>query len=121
MSYSGLEALGRGSLAATEAGKVDVRPSRAPHGSGRLPTAVAAGKRMKSREDTVAGCDALAVSDLARAVLADTANGRRKFEQSAASWQQRAGLLQGMADGIARRSARGEAKRDRANPTGDAL
>jgi len=48
----------------------------------------------KPREDTIVGCEALAASDLARAALMDTENGRRKLQHSAASWQKRAELLQ---------------------------
>jgi hypothetical protein len=83
-------------------------------GPGAAPLPAIAAKRMKAREDTAAGCDDLAVSDLARAALADTANGRHKFERSAASWQQRAGLLQGIEDGLARRTAQSRAGQSRA-------
>lgn len=82
--------------------------------AGLLDPFAIATKRVKAREDTAAGCDGLATSDLARAALADTENGRRKFERSAASWQQRAGLLQGIESGLASRSDRSEARKARA-------
>lgn len=82
--------------------------------AGLLGPVAVANRRVKAREDTAAGCDGLATSDLERAALADTENGRRKFERSAASWQQRAGLLQGIEDGLAGRGDRSSARKARA-------
>jgi hypothetical protein len=44
----------------------------------------------REARDTVAGCRDLAIQDRLRAAAADTENGRRMFERSAASWESRA-------------------------------
>jgi hypothetical protein len=49
-------------------------------------------------EETVAGCRELAVADLARALLVDTANGRQRLETSAACWTSRAESIQDFQD-----------------------
>jgi hypothetical protein len=49
--------------------------------------------------DTVAGCRDAAASDLVQAAAMDTANGRLRFEHSAASWTARGDLLQRLDDG----------------------
>jgi hypothetical protein len=54
------------------------------------------GSTQKALQDTAAGCRELAAADLARAVLMDTANGRRRLETSANSWTTRAELIQRM-------------------------
>jgi hypothetical protein len=68
----------------------------------------------KRPEDTFAGCEALAASDLARAAMMDTANGSLKFRQSAASWQQRAELLQRLETSFKKRKALDKAEWERA-------
>ena len=45
------------------------------------------------RRDRIADCQARAADDRLRAEGMDTRNGRRKFEESAASWDRRAELL----------------------------
>ena len=67
--------------------------------------AAAGPKRVRAREDTGEGCDALADCDLARAAAADTENARLKFERSAASWRDRAEMLRDVEVGLARRAA----------------
>ena len=52
------------------------------------PTTAPSGPR-----DNAAECHSRASADRARAQSMDTANGRRKFEQSAASWDLRGALL----------------------------
>jgi len=71
-------------------------------------------KRVRSPEDTVAGCEALAASDLARAAATDTENGRLKLQHSAASWQKRADLLQRLQNSFNKREALDQAESDRA-------
>ena len=51
------------------------------------------GNTSKSARDTALGCCARAAADLERALLADTANGRLRFESSARSWSERGALL----------------------------
>ena len=46
-----------------------------------------------SPRDRVAECHMRAAADRLKAEGMDTSNGRRKFEESAASWDQRAALL----------------------------
>ena len=70
--------------------------------------------RRKSPEDTIAGCRALAASDLAKAEVMDTVNGRERMELSAASWGQRADLLQRLETSFAKRKALDAAEHDRA-------
>ena len=71
-------------------------------------------KRRRQPEDTVAGCEALAASDMARAAATDTENGRRKLQHSAESWQQRADLLQRLQNSFDKREALDQAESDRA-------
>jgi len=104
-------------------------PSVAPPHGGEAPFASEPGfqpaatvaKRVKPREDTGAGCDALAASDLARAAIADTENGRRKFERSAGNWQQRAELLREIETGLARRAAKNRAMNNGSKAPGAAI
>jgi hypothetical protein len=53
----------------------------------------------RSPRDTVAGCRDAAASDLLQAANMDTANGRLRFEHSAASWTARGDLLQRLDEG----------------------
>lgn len=87
-----------------------LRPS-APLGAG---TAGAAPRRTKRPEDTVAGCEARAASDLTSAAATGTVNGRLKLEHSAAVWRGRAAMLQRMATSFAKRKALDTAEKDRA-------
>ena len=48
----------------------------------------------KEARDTVAGCRGRAAEDRLQAASADTENGRRVFERSAASWEARADEIQ---------------------------
>lgn len=50
-------------------------------------------KLTKDSRDTAAGCHMRAAEDRVRADGMDTTNGRRKFEESAASWDARGELL----------------------------
>jgi hypothetical protein len=59
----------------------------------------------KAVHDTVEGCRGLALADLARAALMDTANGRRRLESSASSWNKRADFIQDLADNSEARQA----------------
>ena len=81
--------------------------NEAPPGSAMGPV-----KRVKRAEDTVAGCEALAASDLSRAAATDTSNGRLRFQHSAAAWQARADMLQRMATSFAKRKALDAAERE---------
>lgn len=73
-----------------------VRPAAsAAAGSG---TRAVAPERRASR-DTVAGCRESAESDLLQAAGMDTANGRLRFEHSAACWTARGDLLQRLDEG----------------------
>ncbi|MGZ8349909.1 MAG: hypothetical protein ACXWU2_07750 [Allosphingosinicella sp.] len=45
-------------------------------------------------EDTPQGCRGRAADDLARAALADSEQGRRRLERSAASWTERGAMLE---------------------------
>jgi hypothetical protein len=54
----------------------------------------------KDTRDTAAGCRDRAAADLAQALAASTANGRRMLESSAASWTSRAELLGRIEAGI---------------------
>ncbi len=54
----------------------------------------------KDSRDTATGCRDRATADLVQALAASTANGRRVLETSAASWNQRAELLQRIETGI---------------------
>lgn len=56
--------------------------------------------RSKDTRDTATGCRDRASADLAQALAASTANGRRVLETSAASWSSRAQLLQRIETGI---------------------
>ena len=80
--------------------------SRAPALGEAGPGALSVDRRPeRSPQDTGAGCDALAASDLARAALMDTENGRLKLQNSAESWQQRAELLHRLEAGEKTRKA----------------
>ena len=63
-------------------------------------------------EETVAGCRDLATADLARAILMDTANGRKRLEASAASWSRRAESIQDFEDASEARLAIAKAEWD---------
>ena len=90
-----------------------MRAPLAPEINEAPPGAAAAGvKRVKRPEDTVAGCEALAASDLSRADDTDTSNGRLRFQRSAAAWQARADMLQRMATSFAKRKALDAAERE---------
>ena len=81
-----------------------------------LPLAMeAAPKRTKRAEDTIAGCEALAASDLARAVKMETRNGQLKLQHSAASWQERAALLRRLETSFNKRKALDKAEWERAD------
>ena len=69
----------------------------------------------RALQDTVAGCESLAASDLARAALTDTENGRRKFQLSAETWQQRATLLLRIQTSFDKRQALDKAEWERAD------
>lgn len=56
--------------------------------------------RTKDSRDTAEGCRDRAAADLLQAVSMNTANGRKVLETSAASWTQRAELLQRIETGI---------------------
>jgi hypothetical protein len=58
--------------------------------SGRLQRLPHRGRRP---EDTAAGCRGLAAASMAQAALAPIANGRSRYEHSAATWTKRADLL----------------------------
>lgn len=64
----------------------------------------------KAVQDTAIGCRDHAAADLARAVLMDTENGRRRLEQSASSWLSRAQLIQGLDDSFNARQATARAE-----------
>ena len=68
------------------------------------------GGLQKPAEETVSGCRGLAEADLARAALADTANGRGRLEASAASWNSRADMIQEGEDSFAERQAEAKAE-----------
>ena len=53
----------------------------------------------RAPRDTVAGCRDSAASDLVQAGRMDTANGRLRFEHSAACWTARGDLLQRLDEG----------------------
>jgi hypothetical protein len=57
----------------------------------RLPTVVA-GRRQS--HDSIAGCRERAADDLAQAAMISVVNGRSRLEHSAATWIQRADLLE---------------------------
>jgi hypothetical protein len=59
----------------------------------------------KALQDTPDGCRELAVADLAKASLMDTANGRRRLETSAQSWTMRAELIEQLDDDFQTRKA----------------
>ena len=81
-----------------------------------LPIAIAvAPKRTKRPEDTIAGCEALAASDLLRAAAMETQNGRLKLQHSAASWQERADLLHRLETSFNKRKALDKAEWERAD------
>ncbi|HJQ17783.1 MAG TPA: hypothetical protein VJ859_12385 [Allosphingosinicella sp.] len=71
-------------------------------------------KTARRPEDTIAGCEALAASDLNRAAAMDTRNGRLKLEHSAASWQERAAFLRRIEISFNKRKALDGAERERA-------
>ena len=59
----------------------------------------------KEARDTVAGCRARAAKDCLHAATADTENGRRVFERSAASWEVRGHEIQERDDASAQQRA----------------
>jgi hypothetical protein len=59
----------------------------------------------KEARDTVAGCRDRAAQDRLQAAGADTENGRRVFERSAASWEARADEMQEGEDASAQQRA----------------
>lgn len=74
---------------------------RLPKPDARIPA-----RTQKAVQDTAAGCRDFAAADLARASLMDTANGRRRLENSAMSWTSRALLIQRLDDSfLARQTA----------------
>ena len=74
---------------------------RSPKPDARIPV-----RTQKAVQDTAAGCRDFAAADLARASLMDTANGRRRLENSAMSWTSRALLIQRLDDSfLARQTA----------------
>jgi hypothetical protein len=68
----------------------------------------------KRPENTVAGCQAFADSDLKDAAHAPSRSSRLELEKSAAGWTERAGLLQRIANSFRKRAALDEAERERA-------
>jgi len=67
----------------------------------------------KDPGDSAAGCRQRAAEDLRKADETDTANGRRVFESSAATWTARAGLLQRLENSFdARKAAREQQEGD---------
>jgi hypothetical protein len=68
----------------------------------RLPRLPHRGRRP---EDTAEGCRSLAAASMAQAVLAPIANGRNRYEHSAATWTKRADLLARIEAGHAERVA----------------
>ena len=72
-------------------------------------------KTARRPEDTIAGCEALAASDLSRAAAMDTQNGRLKLEHSAASWQERAAFLRRIEISFNKRKKLDAAERERAD------
>jgi hypothetical protein len=59
-----------------------------------LPFEARASARTPKRKDTSATCRERATADLLKSVAMITANERRSFERSAASWESRARLLE---------------------------
>jgi hypothetical protein len=59
----------------------------------------------KGASDTVEGCRERAAADLASASGMDTANGRLRFEHSAAAWAVRADLIAGLDESFDARKA----------------
>lgn len=84
---------------------------RAAENIARIPS-----RTQKLVQDTAAGCRELAAADLSRAALMDTANGRRRLETSASSWNSRADLIQRLDDGFAARQAVARAEWDDDEP-----
>lgn len=83
----------------------DFRAGRDKRGPDR-PEAIGAIRHGRGQAaETVAGCEALAASALARASTMDTYNGQLRLEHSAASWQERAALLQRLETGASDRLA----------------
>ena len=78
----------------------------------RLPKSDAriSARTQKAVQDTAAGCRDFAAADLARASLMDTANGRRRLENSAMSWTSRALLIQRLDDSFLARQAAAKAE-----------
>jgi hypothetical protein len=81
---------------------VDATASEDDHAPGVIPP-----------ENTVAGCHALADSDLSRAAATDTWRGRRKLEASAARWEERAEMVQRVETSFNKRDALDMAERAR--------
>ena len=63
------------------------------------------GNTSKSARDTASGCCERAAADLERALMADTANGRLRFESSARSWRERGAMLERLEASFAARQA----------------
>ena len=76
------------------------RPTPGQTGTTSAPgePSLSAGQGPKPPEDSVEGCRAHAAVDLAHASTLGTSNARRKYERSAASWTERADLLQRVID-----------------------
>jgi hypothetical protein len=77
---------GAGALTGRKKSPPPVMAAPAAEGPGATPG--------KEARDTVAGCRDRAADDRLHAVGADTENGRRVFERSAASWEARADEIQ---------------------------
>ena len=77
-----------------------------------LPHAQPAQQRSKDGRDTADGCRDRAAADLLQSETMNTANGRKVLETSAASWTQRAELLQRIETGIEARGNSPAANRD---------
>ena len=78
---------------------------RSPKPDARIPA-----RTQKAVQDTASGCRDFAAADLARASLMDTANGRRRLENSAMSWTSRALLIQRLDDSFLARQAAAKAE-----------
>jgi hypothetical protein len=76
--------------------------TRSPRKGARLPHL---GNTSKSARDTALACCERAAADLERALMADTANGRLRFESSARSWSERGALLARLEASFAARQA----------------
>lgn len=67
--------------------------------------------RIRHAEDTVTGCRQRSLADRQRAAAIPTDNARRKFEASAAAWDDRADLLERLEGAFLARAAAAAAHR----------